>query len=164
MADYVNAEWADFNDQARLPDKYVGYLNIFLYTDRLGKVGRLNGFTYKGEAASENDFVESLRSANGKKDIGPIVASRLVLMQPHKTTPIYLLNLRRTKWEVYQTLPDYKEVKEYQTSESTWMMQFAGNELYLMRQADELAPTAARQPNLLEKKVDCGALWSRTDE
>lgn len=161
MADYINAEWADFNHGARLPDKYVGYLNIFLYADQLGKVGQLNSHSYDGKPAGAIDFVESLRTANGKNDVGPIVASRLVLLQADKTMPVYLLSLRRTKWEVYQTLPDMETVQEYQTSESVWMMQFRGNELYLMRQADELAPTAARTANLLPRKIDCAALWSR---
>ena len=73
--------------------------------------------------------------------------------------PVYLLNLRRTKWEVYQTLPDLESVERYETSDSTWMMQFKGNELYMMRQADELAPTAAKKVNLLMQEVNCAALW-----
>ena len=161
MADYINAEWADFNDGAQLPDKYVGYLNIFLYTDQLGKVGQLNSHTYAGKPAGAIDFVESLRTANGKNDVGPIIASRLVLLQADKTMPVYLLSLRRTKWVVYQTLPDMETVQEYQTSDSIWMMQFRGNELFLLRQADELAPTAARRANLLTEEVDCEALWRR---
>jgi hypothetical protein len=161
LADYINAEWADFHDRVRLPDKYVGYLNIFLYTDQLGKVGQLNSHTYDGKPAGAIDFVESLRTANGKDDVGPIVASRLVLLQADKTMPVYLLSLRRTKWEIYQTLPDMETVQEYQTSESIWMMQFKGNELNLMRQADELAPAAARGVNLLTQKFDCEALWRR---
>src|SRR3569832_858591 len=83
----------------RLPEEYVGYLNIFLYTDQLGKVGRLNSHTYDGKPAEPLDFVESLRTSNGKHDVGPIVASRLVLLQADKTMPVYLLSLRRTKWE-----------------------------------------------------------------
>jgi hypothetical protein len=163
LADYINAEWADFTGGPRLPEEYVGYLNIFLYTDQLGKVGRLNSHTYDGKPAEPLDFVESLRTSNGKHDVGPIVASRLVLLQADKTMPVYLLSLRRTKWEVYQTLPDWETVQQYQTSESIWMMQFKGNELYLMRQADELAPTAARGADLLRRKLDCRALWARED-
>ena len=159
LADYINAEWADTNDEAELPDKYVGYLNIFLYTDRLGKVGQLNSHTYDGKPAHALNFVESLRSSNGKKDVGPILASRLVLLQSDRTMPVYLLNLRRTKWEVYQTLPDLESVERYETSDSTWMMQVKGNELYTMRQADELAPTAAKKVNLLMQEVNCAALW-----
>lgn len=163
FADWVNTEWdAQLKDEQG-KDEYIGYPNIYLYSNSLGKVGQLRGPGHPGvdHPASESDLVESLRTSNGKNDEGPIVASRLVMLQRDKFSPVYLLSLRRKKWERYSIYPSYDEVQQYEVSDSVWIMQFSGNELYLMREAQELAPTAARGRNLMTRKVDCPKLWTR---
>jgi len=163
FTDWVNTEWAAQLEDRQRKDEYVGYPSAYIYSDTRGKIGLLRGpgHNYAGNPASELDLIEDLRTSNGKNDEGPIVASRLVLLQRDKFLPVYLISLRRKKWERYSLYPSYDEVQRYEVSNSVWIMQFAGNELHLMREAQELAPTAARGRNLLTRKIDCPKLWAR---
>ena len=167
IADYINYEGEVLEERAERDDKWVGYPDYYIYTTALGVVGNYSGpeHTYLGDGhpAHAFDFVETMRKWNGKADKGPIVASRLVVLDRDKYLPVYLLNLRRKRWERYTTYPAMEDVEEYQDTESTWIVQFKGNSMFLLRQADELAPLAARRRDLLTKRIDCKKLWAERE-
>jgi len=165
LLDFLNVKWDEANDYPDVDDRFSNYPGFFIYSDRLGLAADFSraAMPYEGKKADATDFIVSMRTSEGKHDTAPVTAVRLVLLQADKYRPVYLLTLRRTKWEVYQTLPDLTEVQRYETSDSIWMMQFAGNEIYTLRQADELAPTAARGADLLGRDVDCAALVRKSE-
>ncbi|HMO77337.1 MAG TPA: hypothetical protein PKD99_07805 [Sphingopyxis sp.] len=146
LTEYINGWWAYQNEETDEFDQDFPVDNII--TDDRGE----------NWTAKESEFVESLRSAYGKPDQGPIVASRLVLLKSDKFRPLYLLQLRRTAWTIEYELMGGGELSGYRSSDSTWVVSFWGKDVYLLREADELAPLASAGRNLIAQNVDCARL------
>lgn len=146
LTDYINGWWAYENEETQGFDQDFPVDKII--TDDRGE----------NWTAKESEFVESLRSADGKPDQGPIVASRLVLLKSDKFHPLYLLQLRRTAWVNEFELMGGDDLSGYRSYDSTWVVSFRGTGIHLLREADELAPLAAAGRNLIGRKVDCAHL------
>lgn len=153
LIDYINAEWAYLNDDDEERDEaFEDYPGFDIRSDGIDA------------SPHERDWVRSLRTKHGRPDQGPIIASRLVLLQAHRTYPTYLITLRRTAWQHYLILGEETEVTGYEREQDTWLVQFQGNEISRVRQVDELAPAAEARPNLLGRRVNCAKFRRAEDE
>ena len=157
LADFVNAYWAAETDEGQdigypIDDPYIGEV----FTDGLGRIGT--------DVDWDQKFVTYMRVSDGKPDRGPLTVSRLVLIGRDKRRPVYLIQFHRTRW-VYMTDLDDPELdlSEYQDFENTWIMAFAGNRIDILRESNELGKLARDKPNLLDRKVDCAALFKKLD-
>lgn len=159
LIDSINHEWAYLKDRS-LDESFESEFPSLIYTDFLGKTSAVSvaGREYKGKRFKELDFVESLRKNHGKEDIGVIEATKLVRLTKDKISPTYLLQLRRNKWEVYQIFPTWEIREGYGISISTWLVQYSGNKIFLLRQADELSSLADKKRNQLSMQIDCSRL------
>lgn len=156
LIDSINHEWAYLNDRP-LDESFESEFPNLIYTDYLGKASSVSvaGHGYKGKRFDELDFVESLRKDHGKEDKGVIEATKLVRLTKDKISPSYLLQLRRNKWEVYQVLPTWETREGYEMSISTWLVQYSGNDISLLRQVDELSNLADGKKDRLTMQINC---------
>src|SRR5262245_39811401 len=62
LVDYINAAWADLNDEKPLDEAFDDYPDYFIYSDALGKVGLFSSADHPnyGEPAHEHDWIRSL--------------------------------------------------------------------------------------------------------
>jgi len=84
LVDYVNGEWAARDSDRDFENDFNE--NAYIYSDALGvRVGRVSSAQHptNKHTADISEWVESLRSEDGKPDEGPLVATRLVLLQAH---------------------------------------------------------------------------------
>lgn len=170
LTDYVNNMWAELNDREEGEDRFITWDNFDIYTDRLGRVGSLTSKKHSGKAlpSHEYDFVENLRMSFGKEDEGPIKAHRLVRLQKGKKYPVYLFQFERNQWKEYSILLGSDEIESearYEVTHSTWLVQFQGNQINTLRQAEELSVLASKGRNLLrDRDIDCKALWAAQED
>jgi hypothetical protein len=167
LADYVNSTWAEINERDEGEDRFVTWDNFDIYTNKYGKIGSLTSQEHGSKALPSHqfDFVEDLRMSFGKEDQGPITAYRLVRLVKDKKQPVYVVQLRRTRWTEILLLPDFRSWEGYGTFDSTWIISFTGNDIEQIREADELAPFATTGRDLLATRLpDCKRLERQREE